>query len=120
MELTGQIVHRRSLSKKLLFFDILKDFDSDIDSNVKNDSRVTIMLKKDICGEELIKLARYTTSKIHVGDVVSFCGNFEGGTGIFLPSSFTVLSRWEKLNPGKTFCSIPPERCQFKITMTSL
>ena len=117
MEVTGQVVHRRSVSKKLLFLDILREFGrSDIVSNVANNSRVTVMLKNDICGEELLKLARCTTSKIHVGDVVCFCGNFEDDTSIFLPSSFIVVSRWEKLNPGKPFCSIPPARYKFKIT----
>ena len=116
MEITGQVVHRRSVSKKLLFFDILRECGrSDGESNLTNIPRVTVMLKNDICGDELITLARCTTSKIHVGDVVCFCGNFEDGTSVFLPSSFIVVSRWEILNPGKTFNSIPPSRYICKI-----
>ena len=108
---TGQVVHKRSISKKLLFFDILTDiYEGDKDLNLSTPKRITIMFKSVSCGNELINLARTTKNKIHIGDVVRFLGNFEDKKLIFLPMSFDVIDRWETSNPGKSFCPIPPSR----------
>ena len=108
---TGQVVHKRSISKKLLFFDIFTDiYEGDKDLNLSTSKRITIMFKSVSCGNELINLARTTKNKIHIGDVVRFLGNFEDKKLIFLPMSFDVIDRWETSNPGKSFCPIPPSR----------
>ena len=109
--ITGQVVHKRSISKKLLFLDILTDiYEDDKDINLATSKRITVMFKSVSCGNELMQLARTTTNKIHIGDVVRFLGNFEDNTSIFLPMAFDVIDRWETSNPGKSFCPIPPAR----------
>ena len=110
-QITGQVVHKRSISKKLLFFDILTDtYEGGKDLDLPKSKRITVMFKSVCCGNELIHIARTTTNKIHIGDVVRFLGNFEDNSSIFLPMAFDVIDRWETSNPGKSFCPIPPAR----------
>ena len=122
---TGQIIHKRSVSKKLLFIDILREGHISIkeksSSDTENYGRVTIIFKSDFCGEQMIKSARTPPSKIHVGDIIKFQGNFEGDESLtFLPTAFTLVNAWEEINPGKSFCPIPPTRYDTKYKIIPL
>ena len=112
INIKGQVIHKRSISKKLIFFDIIRDNENNIEHskqldhspNSDNTIRKTVVLKSAICGEEIMSLARTTSSKIHVGDIVKFNGNFEGDTqSTFQASSFNVITRWEKSIQEKVF-----------------
>ena len=109
MDLIGQAVHIRNVSKKLMFIDILEKLRSeDIYQNILNSKRITVMMKYTICGQNVINNARTSNSKIHVGDVVKFAGAFEtNDQKIFIASSFNILTRWIEINPNKHFDPIP-------------
>ena len=66
IELKGQVVHKRKLSKKLIFFDI-----EQINEDKKCDEdRITVVLKSWICENETFVKATQGHLKIHVGDQV--------------------------------------------------
>ena len=114
----GQVVHKRSISKKLLFFDIVIEETSGEQHSLKETKaspeisktkRITVILKSFVCGEKIMNLARATDSKIHAGDTVEFYGSFEEDSQCtFQASSFDVINRWDELNAGKAFIPIPP------------
>ena len=66
LELKGQVVHKRKLSKKLIFFDIEQKTE---DKNCEED-RITVVLKSWICEDEIFVKATQGHLKIHVGDQV--------------------------------------------------
>ena len=109
MDLIGQAVHIRNVSKKLMFIDILEKLQSeDMYQNILNSKRITVMMKYTICGQNVIDSARTSNSKIHVGDVVKFAGAYEtNDKQIFIASSFNILTRWIEINPNKHFDPIP-------------
>ena len=110
MNLIGQVVHIRNVSKKLMFIDIIEKLKiEDSITDLSNLKRITVIMKYTTCGEKWISDARTSNSKIHVGDIVQFLGEFEDNNNqTFLPSAFEVLSRWKEENPNTSFASIPP------------
>ena len=66
IELKGQVVHKRKLSKKLIFFDIEQKNE---DKKCEED-RLTVVLKSWICENEIFVKATQGHLKIHVGDQV--------------------------------------------------
>ena len=110
MNLIGQVVHIRNVSKKLMFIDMIEKLKiQDSITDLSNLKRITVIMKYTTCGEKLISDARASNSKIHVGDIVQFLGEFEDNNKqTFLPSAFEILSRWKEKNPNTSFVSIPP------------
>ena len=110
MDLIGQAVHIRNVSKKLMFIDVLeKSHDKNMEDDISNFPRTTVMLKYTLCGEQLLNVARTSSSKIHVGDIVQFLGAFENEHNkTFIPLSFKIVSKWKEVHPSKSFRSIPP------------
>ena len=110
MDLIGQAVHIRNVSKKLMFIDILEKVPNEnMDDVVSNYPRTTVMLKYTLCGEKLMNVAQTSSSKIHVGDIVQFLGAYENEHNkTFIPSSFKIVSTWKEAHPNKSFRSIPP------------
>ena len=76
---------------------------------VSEPERITVILKSIICGEEVMNLARTTSSKLHAGDDVQFQGEFESeDIKTFVANTFTIIKKWTERNPGKSFIPIPP------------
>ena len=77
--------------------------------NLSQPERITVILKSIICGEEVMNLARTTSSKLHAGDDVQFQGEFESeDIKTFVANTFTIIKKWTERNPGKSFIPIPP------------
>ena len=120
-KINGQIIHKRKLSKKLIFFDIepvdvheTNQISTNSDNvvinnqpNIQNE-RITIVLKSWDCGEDVFRKATQGNQKIHVGDKVSFTGKFED-VKTFSAKIFTVDEYWSAANPGLNFIPKPPE-----------
>ncbi len=100
-ELEGRVVHIRSVSAKMCFYDVLIDDNASL--------RRTALMKSWVCGTDTLELARKgrEEARIHVGDKVRFEGRKEEG-GVFEVVNFAVVASFRKHNPGKTFTSIPP------------
>ena len=124
--LRGQVVHKRNISKKLLFVDIMKLKPSDCNRSAQHHdryddtsartSRISVILKAVICGNEVIQMARKSSSKIHIGDEVEFRGEFESeDMTTFLAHSFKVERKWAEANLGMSFNPIPPPPRYWKI-----
>ena len=103
VKIEGQVVHiRKSEDQKIAFFDM--DSQTLLGEKPENSDeepgplsqRICIELKSWNCGEDVMEQAVKTTSqRIHVGDLVSFVGAYEGET-TFGAKSFEVLSRGKK------------------------
>ena len=88
-KINGQIIHKRKLSQKLIFFDIEPNNDKEVKQEMINNNaminnqpniqneRITIVLKSWDCGEDVFRKATQGNQKIHVGDKVGFTGKFE-------------------------------------------
>ena len=114
--LTGTVVHVRTISKKIAFFDIEhRELAENVCSTESSDSsdrtncslkRTTVVFKSWECGEHLV-LATRSKSKIHVGDEVSFNGYFEN-ENTFSAKSYNIDQLWSLKNPGTVFLPKPP------------
>ena len=117
----GQVVHKRSISKKLMFVDVMKlkplDCTQSAEPHSHNgyneapagQSRISVILKSVICGNEVIEMARKSPSKIHIGDEVEFRGEFEReDMASFLAYSYKIETKWTETSLGKSFDPIPP------------
>ncbi len=102
-ELAGQVVHKRSVSSKLCFYDLI------ITTSNKHEERISVALKAWICGQEVLDRARKgnDTERIHVGDVIRFKGKTSEEEN-FQATDFKIVRSFKEHNPGKTFSSIPP------------
>ena len=90
----GRVLHKRSVSKRLLFVDIQHDH-----------QRVTSVFKIGVCSEDLIFKAQKTSNKIHVGDIVQVQGKLNEGE--MLVEDFKVVQRWSDVSEG-AFQPVPP------------
>lgn len=121
---SGTVVHIRTVSKKIAFFDIEyqeppKNIDS-IKSNCEETpnntvnhanipvhiARKTVVFKSWECGESLV-LATRSKSKIHVGDEVTFSGYFENND-TFSAKTYSIDQLWSFISPGTFFLPKPP------------
>lgn len=91
----GQVVHKRTPGKNLVFLDIIED--------VEGERRRTSVLFKD---QSLLEQVKRGDKKVHLGDSLSVEGSFDGS--IFLARNFTLIEAWKDKFPGKTFQAIPP------------
>ena len=97
----GQVIHKRSLSKKLMFIDITTGSNSD--------DRLTVVFKLAECGQEIMVKASKSRSKIHVGDRIRVYGapNKDADVLEILAKDFRVLERWSDVS-NTPFVPIPP------------
>lgn len=103
----GRIVHRRCVSRKLVFIDLLAN--KETPGNV----RVELVVK-DTAGDNTTgdtNLVRCARSVVHIGDVVQATCKFDSAptdTLLLLRcSSLSVVSYWADENPGKPAVSLP-------------
>lgn len=89
--LTGRVVHKRSLSKKICFFDVL----------VNEEERRTVVFKIWHCGEDLMQKMLKGQDRIHVGDEIEFEGRFETDHD-FEVDAYKILSK------DSSFAPLPP------------
>ncbi|XP_040581831.1 uncharacterized protein [Lepeophtheirus salmonis] len=97
-----QLVHKRSLSKKLIFFDgvIIKN-------GVTLNDRITFLIKEDETSKEFMTRVRQGKEKLRVGDIIKFTGSFEN-ENYFIVSDYQFIQRWDNSIKG-TFKSVPPK-----------
>lgn len=94
----GRVVHKRSVSKKLVFIDI-----TDI-----TECRIALVFKLSECGQEVMTRASKSASKIHVGDWIEVEGKqSSSGMHEILVKDFIVLERWSDIS-DMPFVPIPP------------
>ena len=112
-QVSGQVVHIRQLSKKIVFFDIetkveLENAEVSETADQVVTRRVTVVLKSSQCEEGLVKKATRSHEKLHVGDEVCFSGFFEEPQ-TFSASKYEVECYWSVANSGTPFTPKPPE-----------
>ena len=116
--ISGTVVHIRKISKKLAFFDIENTecerpsdstnkiiIEESLDSNLAAE-RVSVVFKSWECGDNLVR-AISSKEKIHVGDIVHFCGYFENKE-TFSVNSYEIKQFWSSISPGEDFIPRPP------------
>lgn len=104
----GTVVHIRKMSKKISFFDVLKQ--SETPSEMP--PRVTVVLKLWVCGQKVMDDARSGPGKIHAGDVVSFTVASATFEDAFEALDFKIERRYADHSGGKAFVPIPPSAPQ--------
>lgn len=97
-ELRGQVVHRRRMSKKLCFLDVMS-----------SDVRYCVVAKSEVegvataCGLEGVKLA----TGVRAGDVVRVSGVWEDDVTLVCDGRLAVVDRWNDSHSAP-FDPIPP------------
>ncbi len=94
----GQIVHKRSVSRNILFLDIVSSDDS---------KRSCAVLKREIVGDDVMDKFRTGPEKLHVGDEIKISGLIDD-KNVQKIESISITERWSISNPGKEFVPIPP------------
>ena len=96
----GQVVHKRQLSRKLCFLDIVLDNEEEIDKTrgvAEKGSlallllRKTVILKSWICGQDVMDRALKGSGKIHCGDWVHCQGQMCQSGEELTAANFEVL-----------------------------
>lgn len=133
--ITGQVVHKRTPSKKICFLDIQISPTNPEEGNTSATCPIkkTAILKSWVSHPDLMKKALKGKSKIHVGDTVRFeiydedlrqidkesdnsqrddrpenSNNADNDMKEVTVKSFTILERWAEKNPGVAFLPTPP------------
>jgi hypothetical protein len=125
-QITGQILHIRRLSRKLIFFDVdVPICDDGDEKNVNNEPptmqlqprrRQTVVLKTWPPGSpELVARANRGPDKLHAGDVVTVIGCWEessptgaAGGGDLAASDYIIQELWSIRHPIEAFTPVPP------------
>lgn len=89
----GQVVHKRTPGKNLLFLDIIEE---------GKQTRASVLFKD----QNILEQVKRGDKKVHLGDTLRVEGSFDGN--IFLATSFTIIQAWKDKFPRKTFQAIPP------------
>ena len=93
---SGRVVHKRCVSKKLMFIDL----------ESTNDHRVEAVFKLPYCTPELMFQATKTDSKIHLGDLISVEGTLVSDMEIRV-TNYEIIERWAD-NSDIAFVPQPP------------
>eukprot|EP00088_Acartia_fossae_P050720 TRINITY_DN5684_c0_g1_i1.p1 TRINITY_DN5684_c0_g1~~TRINITY_DN5684_c0_g1_i1.p1 ORF type:complete len:372 (+),score=65.54 TRINITY_DN5684_c0_g1_i1:818-1933(+) len=103
-QVTGQIVHMRKLSKKIMFVDILASSDGG------HESRKTAVFKFWTLPPDTWSRCNRGTDKLHVGDIVQFYGlnEVDNADSMLSAQDYKILSLWRDISDGKPFVPIPP------------
>ena len=98
---TGQVIHIRKISKKLMFIDV----------RCEVNPRKTVVFNSWDSGPQLIVEATRSKSKIHVGDTVVFRGEVDSKDSQLLSCrSYSIIKSWFSENPEMAFIPKPPEK----------
>jgi len=96
VNIEGQVVHIRKVSKKIVFLDIVD----------RNDKRTSVVVKAWEAASLLLLMTK-GKDKVHVGDKVSISGYFEEN-GEFSALNYSILELWSNISPSEPFVPIPP------------
>ena len=100
-KIRGQAVHKRNISNKVVFIDIMKTEDQ---------SRISVLFKKaeNVCDQTVIDRLKRGKEKLHLGDDVEIYGGMD--KDLFIATEYKIISRWAKSNPNKSFEPKPPTK----------
>ena len=98
-KIRGQAVHKRNVSNKVVFVDVIKTEDK---------SRISVLFKKaeNICDQSVIDRLKRGKEKLRLGDVVEINGSLD--QDVFVATQYKIITRWSISNPNKSFESQPP------------
>jgi lysyl-tRNA synthetase class II len=98
-KIKGQAVHKRNISNKAMFVDVIKTEDQ---------SRISVLFKKaeNICDQSVIDRLKRGKEKLHLGDLVEIHGSLD--QDVFVATQYKIITRWSISNPDKSFESQPP------------
>ena len=98
-KIIGQAVHKRNVSNKVVFVDVIKTEDK---------SRISVLFKKaeNICDQSVIDRLKRGKEKLRLGDVVEINGSLD--QDVFVATQYKIITRWSISNPNKSFESQPP------------
>lgn len=102
--LSGQIVHIRKLSKKMMFVDIFVINNNEV---TVDKQRKKMVFKFWDLPSTMWDRTNRGKDKLHVGDTASFHGGWQDD--LFSVSSYDFITKWNEVNTtGKAFTPIPP------------
>ena len=98
-KIRGQVVHKRNVSNRVVFVDVIKSEDQ---------SRISVLFKKaeNICDQSVIDRLKRGKEKLRLGDVVEIHGSLD--QDVFVATQYKIITRWSISNPNKSFESQPP------------
>ena len=98
-KIRGQAVHKRNVSNKVVFVDVIKTEDK---------SRISVLFKKaeNICDQSVIDRLKRGKEKLRLGDVVEIHGSLD--QDVFVATQYKIITRWSISSPNKSFESQPP------------
>ena len=98
-KIIGQAVHKRNVSNKVVFVDVIKTEDK---------SRISVLFKKaeNSCDQSVIDRLKRGKEKMRLGDVVEIHGSLD--QDVFVATQYKIITRWSISNPNKSFESQPP------------
>jgi len=99
VDLRGQILHMRKVSKKLMFIDI------EVTGETNENTRESLIFKFWEV-PELYDLINRGSDKLHVGDIVTFFGAWDDTA--FSVSQYTIMVPWSSVSEGLAFTPVPP------------
>ncbi len=94
MKIEGRVVHKRNLSKNVVFTDVLSD----------NQERFCIVFK----GLKLVANVKRGDGKINLGDRISVATEDVEESNAYKAIDYTVLEKWAENHPNESFTPIPP------------
>ena len=116
---SGQIVHLRKLSKKMMFVDIIANNDiSDSQSEDNNCLRKNLVFKFWDLASCMWDKTNRGDDKLHHGDIVQFHGTWH--KDLFSVRDYTFINKWSDISKDNTaFKPIPPINNKHKSTQES-
>ena len=95
----GQVIHKRNVSNKVVFIDII---------NPEDQKRHSVLFKtsENLCDQTVIDKLKRGKYKLHLGDFVEIHGNFD--KELFLAKDFLITEKWADSHPNESFQPKPP------------
>ena len=100
VNIRGQIVHIRKVSKKMMFVDIF------VTEEGVGDCRRSLLFKFWET-PDLRDRSSKGPEKLHVGDIIACTGLSDNET--FIVRNYNFIEKWSEMFPGETFLPKPPE-----------
>ena len=86
-------MYKRNVSKNIVFLDVLR-----------NDTKVRVLCKAEICGQKVLDEIKRGSTKIHVGDIIRISGSFNSEENLFhAKHSIIHVEKWQDKSPDLAF-----------------
>ena len=95
----GQAIHKRNVSNKVVFIDIIETEDQ---------KRHSVLFKtaENFCDQTVIDKLKRGKDKLHLGDFIEIHGKFD--EDLFVATNFSITEKWADNHPNQSFQPKPP------------